>query len=104
MNVIFGVILGLCGLLFIYLAFIRKWLFKAKLGTLILLILILPSLSSGIPFLYLGVKTIIKKETWYENQWGSSVTYHGSSAVAMGVLLTLIGFAGVTGWSYVLTN
>ena len=102
MNVIAGLVLGLCGLLFIYLFFIRKWS-KTKLGILALCILILPSLASGLPLLYIGVKTVIKKEAAYQDEWHSG-TYRGVSAVAVGVVATLMGLALAGCWIYALTH
>ena len=102
MNVIVGAILGLSGLLFIYLAYARKWS-KTKLGALALFILSSPGLASGLPMLHWGVRIIIEKETPYEYEWCSG-TLRGGSAVAVGVVSILMGLALVIWWVYALTD
>lgn len=99
---IVGAILGLSGLLIVYLGYVRKWP-RTKLGAVALFILFLPGLASGIPMLYWGVRIIIEKETRYEYEWASG-TLRGSSAVAVGVVSILMGLAMVVWWVYALTD
>ena len=102
MSVIVGAILGLSGLLLIYLGYVRKW-DKTKLREVALIILCLPGLASGIPMLFWGMRIIIEKETPYEYEWCSG-NLRGSSAVAVGVVSILMGLALVVWWVYALTD
>jgi hypothetical protein len=102
MSAIVGAILGISGLLFIYLSYVRKR-DKTKLGQVALIILCVPGFASGIPMLFWGVRIIIEKETVYENEWVTQ-TVRGGEAVAVGVFSMLVGLALIVWWVYAHTD